>query len=1128
MKIIPTIRSDYSLGESALRVEQIVKLAKKGEYEEFIVADTMTVSSIIELSKEAQKEGIKVIVGCRLRVVDRPTDKTKPKEQEVKNHIVYPKVYVKNEQGLQDLFALLSRANEADYFHYVPRIGWEEFYGLLEKGNVACSSGDFWGVLHHPRYRDILQRMVSSCGASGAFLELFPIDSPLWDTLSAKAIKLAKEYGMGLLTCRPVLYDDPSKAPALDVLGAIIGNSKMGDPWTNINYVRDFSFLPRTTLAKEAALSKQRIERNLGPGACGAAWMEGFEGLGRLSSICPYVWKKQQVSLPKMAEDEHAELIKHIKAGWARRVLRPVLGYQPAKEQLPLYVHRLSYELDILRSMGFEGYFLVVRDLVRWAKQNQIMVGPGRGSVGGSLVAFLLGITDVDPLRFNLLFERFINPERLDLPDADLDFMSSRRGEVIQYLERKYGRDRVAGVSNFTAMVSAGALRDVSRVWGLSPTDYDCSKLVPKIHGESYSLEAAAEEVPDIERFAQQHPDVWAVATALQGTMRSLGRHAAGIVIAGESIVNRAVMERRASEPTVNWDKRVVEEQGLVKMDILGLSTLDILQVAADKIKARHGVDLDYLQLPLDDPKVLEFFAQGRTVGIFQFESPGMRRLLRDLAQREPLTFEDIVAATALYRPGPMDSGLMEQYISIKQGHMYPSYEHPKMEPALTHTLGVFIYQEQVMQLARDLAGFTLPEADHLRKAMGKKDKEKMVAMRDKWIEGCVRHSGMLDVIAAELFDKIEKFAAYGFNRSHSVEYSIISMWAAWVKVHYPAEFYAASLSFAGEDKLPALVADAESQGIHVIPPDINRSTQSFEIEYDQRREQWVLIAPFKMIKGVSEKGAAAILEARERAGGAFVDKADFVNRVDRRVCNIRIQEALERVGAFAHDNETQPPARHPDRLKDQIELLPGLVCQAVKPDRRIQVDGFVKAEIVRLYGFARGTSGERCEGCDLQGRAHPLPYIGRSPKFVCVTDCPTYSEEKKDKLLEGETSAYVRAALQTAGLSVSDGYFTSLVKSPKTGKQITNAQINGCAGHLMRELDLLKPPVIVLLGGNVIRQLLPGIKGGAMEFAGQVHYQAGRDATVVLGFNPQMIYIDPTKQETLNAVFGKVADIVA
>ena len=1116
-----SVRTDFSLGESTLSIDEIIEAGKNVGASSIGLVDTMNVNAMIEFTKKAKAEGIKPIIGCRLRVVDDPYDKTPKKKRVTPNNEFYPKVYVKNEQGIKDLFESLTIANQEDHFYFNARLSYDEFLDLIQQGNVAVSTGDFQGLFSHPDHASLLRGISETIpDISELFVELVAVHTPLWDTMNARAIDGATDLGLRTLLTRPMLYSDPDEgADVLDALVAVQGNMKMTDPWRPEHYVRDFAFKPISEVVKDGLQSAERNKKRCGDDV-GRMWKQAMENIEALADICQFEWQKQDVSLPKLVADEYAELLNLVKQGWHERLTNETMGYKPT--DLEPYKKRLTFEITTLKNMGFENYFLVVRDLVMWSKNHDIMVGPGRGSVGGSLVAYLLGITDVDPLRFGLIFERFINPERLDLPDADLDFMSSRRHEVIDYLRDKYGEDRVAGISNYASLAAAGALSNVARVNGLKPQDYSCSKLVPSVHGSPIPLEQAVDEVPEIEAFKSKYPAIFSVATKLQGKMRSLGQHAAGVVVAGEPIKNRAVVEKRSGSWVVNWDKRVVEEQGLIKIDVLGLSTLDVLAIARRKIEERTGERIDYTALPLDDPKVLEAFGKGDTTGIFQFESPGMKKLLRDIAYGGQLTFDDLAAATALYRPGPMDSGMLDDYVAITQGVKHVAYEHPLMEEALKDTRGVLIYQESVMQLARDLAGFTMAEADHLRKAMGKKDAKKMAEMREKWVEGCGKTAGMEGRKAAALFEKIEKFAAYGFNKSHSVEYSMISYMAMWVKQHYPAEFYAASLSIMDEDKTPNIVADAQTHDIYVVPPDINVSTQEFEIAYDATREQLTLVTPFNRIRGVSHKSGAAIIEARNATDGSFESRADFEGHVEKRRANARVRDALDKVGAFANVEAGQLPARHPDRLKDQIHLMPGLIVETLKADRKIEADKFVKAKVIHLVNEMRA-----CEGCSLKGGVHPVPRLGRTPKFMVVTDCPNGSEEIAARMMDGDSCDPVKQALKKAGLSVKDGYFTSLVKSKKTDKMLTNEQINGCSGYLKKEIEILKPPVIVALGGAATRFLVPSAKGGYAELCGKTIYDANLDATVVMGLNPLIVYPKPEEQERLDEVFQKVAQMV-
>ncbi|NQZ54733.1 MAG: DNA polymerase III subunit alpha [Piscirickettsiaceae bacterium] len=1123
IKHILGARSHFSIGESMLSPKQIIEGAKKVGAESVALVDTMTISGMVDFTSAAKKAGIKPIIGCRLRVVEDPTYR-KPKkasgEKEKANPEWYPKVYVKNADGMTDLIKLLSKANTPDYFYYVARIGLEDLLETLGKGNLALSTGDFYSVFHMTDYASIIDRITESHSATETFIEITPIDTPLFVTLNSKALNIAAERNLPTLATYPIMYEGTEDAETLQVLAAVTSNTKMSAPWRSIQFVQDFCFRP----LKEQVTAVVALRDKLATYSPDTSLLEIRASLGNMDTLvglCNYKWEKQPVTLPKMAENEMGALILMVKEGWAHRLGKETMGYKPKEEDLPIYRERLKYELGILKEMKFERYFLLVEDLVSWAKNSGIMVGPGRGSAGGSLVAYLLGIVDVDPIRFGLIFERFINPDRLDLPDVDLDFMSSRRGEVIEYLVKHYGEDRVAGISNYQTMASASALRDTARVYDLPSDQITCTRYVPKEHGSSVELEVAAEQVPEIAAFKEEHGEIWNHATNLEGVMRNLGKHAAGVVVAGEPITNRAVVEIRSKARIVNWDKRTVEDWGLIKMDILGLSTLDTITKALNLIKEHTGKMLELTSLPLDDEKVITAFGEGDTIGIFQFESGGMRKLLKSLAEDGALTFDDVVATTALYRPGPMDAGLMDDYVAIKNGSKMPYYDHDNMKNALESTNSVIVYQEQVMQVARDLAGFTMTEADHLRKAMGKKDKEKMAAMRDQWVSGCGKTSGLDPTNAELLFDKIEKFAGYGFNKSHAVEYSIISYWAMWLKVYHRQEFYAASLSVAKEDKLPGIVKDAESNGIYVIPPDINKSGMDFESGYDEKREQHVLYTPFNRLKGLSDNTTRAILAARE-GREKFTSKEDFLKSVNKTKCNKRHQEVLDKTGAFADVELEQIPARHPDRLKEQMQLMPGLIVQSIKADRDLAIASTTRMEIAKLVDETR-----HCERCTLAGGIHPETTLGKAPKFMVVTDAPNWSEEQNSKMMKGKACEYLETAIKDSGLKLNNGYYTSLVKSPKNEKQLTNEQINGCSGYLKREIELLKPAVIIALGSGVIRHFVPDVKGGVMDLTGQVVYVPELDASIVFGISPGMISFDPAKSKDLQETFERVKELL-
>ncbi|MBO6507564.1 MAG: hypothetical protein JJ979_03600, partial [Roseibium sp.] len=579
----------------------------------------------------------------------------------------------------------------------------------------------------------------------------------------------------------------------------------------------------------------------------------------------------------------------------------------------------------------------------------------------------------------------------------------------------------------------------------------------------------------------------------------------------------RAVVERRKGESVVCWDKRVVEDMGLVKIDILGLNTLDLIALAQEYIRERHSKKVDLSRIPLDDEKVLENFAKGMTTGVFQFESPGMKKLLRDLGRDGTLTFEDVSAATALYRPGPMDSGMLDSYVKRKQGLENIDYDHPDMAPALNMTYGVMVYQEQVMQIARDIAGYSMADADKLRKIMGKKLPEEMAKQRDVFVEGCVKHVQMDEYDAGQLFDKIAKFAGYGFNKSHSVEYSLISYQCMYLKTYYCVEFTAAALSLMKDEKLPGLIRDAERLGIEVLYPDVNLSTGRFEILNDAK-----VIMPFTRIKQISTRASDAIVKARQ--DGEYESREDLEKRVERRACNIRHINNLDAVGAFARIEEDQLPSNHPDRLKQQVELLPGLISAVVPIGRDINKDRLTKTELLTVindYVTAHGPGGEEVDGMPVR------PLMGKNCKFAAVFDAPSSGEDKVGQMTHSMSFHAVLEALGEVGLTRADGYWTALIKRPKEGKMVSQEEIATYAPYLDREIELLKPPLIVLMGSQAIRRFIPDFKGKASDSAGKVIYDQARDTNLLLGFSPGEIYFDESKQTLMNEVFQKVASII-
>lgn len=1120
-------KTDFSLSQSIIDPKTLVQeVAGYSAYTALTVTDTNSVNALPKIY--GVDDTLKINFGATIHVCDDLTwRKPKKGEKKSKNAFFQARLIARNAKGVSDIMRLLSLANDPDHFYVQAQVSIQELIACVKLGNVVLSTGDLHSLFALRDFQKRLKLLVSALGRSILRFELVPVSTAYFDRINELAIKASAALSVPLIITRPILYKDTYQK-ARDVVACTLLRSKVNEMWRQEPQVHNLHPLSQDQMNEELERLQVRMAlRGIDSSLVARKITDAITETNRLPEELDYTFKPLDISLPKMTDEPFKELVRIASEGWKERITKPVFGYMPDASTLPVYRDRLKYELEVLRKMGFERYFLLVHKVVNHSRNQGVMVGPGRGSVGGSLIAFLMGITDVDPIRFGLIFERFINPERLDLPDADLDFMSSRRTEIVDWLISEFGQDYVCCISNYGVLGASSALRRISSAYGLSEKDYECSKLVPKEHGNSVSLEEAAESVASIQAFAKQFPEVWDVACRSQGVFNIYGQHAAGVVVAGDKISNRAVVETRAGGSVCNWDKDVVEKFGLVKLDILGLSNLDVLRLAKEYIEERHGIVVDYEDVALDDPDVLKAFGEGRTNAVFQFESGGMKQLLKNLAELQPLTFDDLSAATALYRPGPMDAGLMDQYVDVKSGNTTEEYPHELTKPALKETYGVMVYQEQVMQIARDLAGFSMAEADKLRKAIGKKDPVLMASMRDKFVEGA-KESGMSDYHALGLFDQIEKFAGYSFNKSHSVAYTLISYLSMWLKVKYPAEFFAASMSILKEEKLPGLVRDAQLSKITVLPPDINLSTDRFEI-IDHPQYGQCLVVPFQRVKGLSEKSCAAILEARERrkqekGSPDFVTKSDFLSYVDKRRCNVRVQNTLDEIGAFA-DIEGDTPAMHPDRLKIQKQMIPGLISQDVKADRKVDMSPFVRSELQRVLTEAKTA----CEDFPEEIIVMPAAPAKKAPLMMVVTDAPNWTERDAGLMGCGKACESTLSAMKEAGLMPSDAYITSLSKmaKPQSYDSLPLAMISAFAPILDEEIRLVKPPVIVALGSKVARHLLPDLKGGWAEIAGTSHYDPKRDCTIIIGCNPSMLHFDPSKINILVDAFNQARELV-
>lgn len=717
MKVYQFAQTHFSLGSALLEPKEVAQQCKELGKPVALLSDVNTVSGMTEFVDECNKLDLDYVISASVTIVADP----KLREKKAYNPMYRLRLIVKNDEGMKDLFEILSKANSEEYFYFHPRTSLYDVAEVAAKGNLIVTTND----MHSPLLLSNATEIVSNLRDA---LPHFLLEAPLlptgyFEAVCDSALEIIENddsESLQLIVSRSAMYGE-GKSDTRDHLSYIVnGNTFAGPPAKS-------PLRPIPQYRDAYLMSSEQIKKSSNVDLLKRLLPHSFS----FHDLCEYKWERQEISLPKLADDEFIELVKICKSGWQERFTKPVFDYKPSEDDMPEYKERLKYELGIIKQMGFVPYFLLVSYVVNWSKKNEISVGPARGSAAGSLVAYLMGITDVDPIRFGLIFERFLNPDRLDYPDVDLDFMSSRRQEVVEHLVDKFGKDYVAGISNYSKLGGSSAIRDLGRTHGLSNSEINISKQL-----NDTTLEEALEENDQFQAFAEKYPEIIDQVEGLHGKLRTLSQHAAGLIVAGVPIKERAVLETRKGA-TVNWDKSNVEDQGLIKLDLLGLSTLDILRIALDLLKERN-VRLDLNSIPLDDEKTLMLFAEGRTKGVFQFEGGNARKLLKDIAEGGEMTFEDIVAVNALNRPGPLDAGLSEQYCKIRSGQLNEAYVHNKAEPALKETFGVMVYQEQIMRLSRDLAGFTMAQADILRKAVGKKDAEKMATMSERFINGCV------------------------------------------------------------------------------------------------------------------------------------------------------------------------------------------------------------------------------------------------------------------------------------------------------------------------------------------------------------------------------------------------------
>ena len=885
------VLSSYSMLEGAIDPKAIARLAKERGFPAIAICDRNGLYGAVMFAKACFDEGIQPIVGTLLGVARDAEGR----------QIDYLPLYAQDEAGWDNLCHLVSRAHLDRPLELEPHVAMADLEGRTE-GLIAltgASEGALTRLLaegQHDHAEALLERLESLFGER-LYIELARRDDPVEDAAEEALIDLAYRRDIPLVATNPANFAEPHMYKAHDAMLCIAGS-------THIE-AEDRARSNREAWVKPADMMAGTFDD----------LPEATANTLVVAQRCAFAPPNRAPILPSLAGDLEGEA--RMLAEDARKGLEARLSaYEDlSEEERKVYFERLDFEVDIIVGMGFPGYFLIVADFIKWAKEQDIPVGPGRGSGAGSLVAWALTITDLDPIRLGLLFERFLNPERVSMPDFDIDFCETRRGEVIRYVQRKYGHDHVAQIITFGKLKARAVLRDCGRILQMSYGHVDrLCKMVPNHPTDPWTLPRALNGAADFKREYDNDNEVKRLvdlAMQLEGFPRNSSTHAAGVVIGDRPLARLVPLYRdpRSDMPVTQFDMKHVESSGLVKFDFLGLKTLSVLQKAV-QLLGKRGITVDLGQLAWDDPAVYELLKRGDTVGVFQLESEGMRRTLTAV---KPTKFEDIIALVSLYRPGPMDN--IPLFGKRKAGEVPIEYPHPKLEQILAETYGIFVYQEQVMQAAQILAGYSLGDADLLRRAMGKKVQAEMDAQRERFVEGCKAVSGIEAKQANELFDLIDKFAGYGFNKSHAAAYALLAYQTAWLKAHYPEEFYAASMCFDmhQSEKLALFVDDARRGGVEVRAPDVNRSEAEFTVE--RTDEGYAVRYALAGIRNVGEKAMEALVAERE-ANGWFESLQDLFERLPKGSMNSRQLEGLICAGAL----DSLEPDRA--RLHANIDML--------------------------------------------------------------------------------------------------------------------------------------------------------------------------------------------------------------
>jgi DNA polymerase-3 subunit alpha len=925
--------TQYSLLDGLTKVPALVDFVKQNGMEAVAITDHGTLSGAIEFYTEATNQGVKPIIGMEAYVASRRMTDKEPGKDKAYFHLI---LLAMNNKGYENLMRLSTEANLKG-FYYKPRIDHE----ILEKYNEGiiclsgCASGEVGDALRQEQYDQAKKtaQWYKKVFGDRYYFEIqdhgHPSHPSKWDVqvdINKQLFKLSKELGVECVVTSDAHYLEHKDQEAHEILLCVQTGSFMSDE--KRMSLKDFELhvaKPEDVIARWGKDNPEYIANSK-----------------VIADRCSINIELGKILIPKFdvpkGETESSYLEKLVYRGLAWRYGKTEedktvdMSVKDAQKTLPEHVlERAKFELKVINDMGFNGYFLIISDFINWGKDQGIVFGPGRGSAAGSIIAYSLKITEIDPLKYDLLFERFLNPDRISMPDIDIDIQDSRRNEVIQYCVDKYGTDRVANIVTFGRMAARNAVRDVARVLQVPYAESDrLAKMIPPpVQGRHIPLATSIKKDYDLKHEYETNPtakEVFDLAVQLEGTIRSHGVHAAGVVIAPDDIVKYTPLEMaQKGVVATQYSMGPIEDLGLLKMDFLGLSNLTTIKNALRIVKKVYDEEIDINELPLDDKETYKLFQKGDTTGVFQLESAGMKRYLKDL---KPTTFEDIVAMVALYRPGPMQ--FIDEFIGRKHGKKKIVYPHPSMENALQNTYGVLVYQEQVMQISKEVCGFTGGDADTLRKAIGKKNAALMAKMKDKMIAGGQEHSGISQSVMETFWSQLEEFAAYCFNKSHAACYGLIAYQTAYLKAHYPDAFMAALMTsdYDDTDRLAIEITECKHMGMKVLPPDVNESFGEFAVVPDRKEIRFGMTA----IKNVGMGAVEEIIRAREES--QFASLEDYLTRVNCRIVNRKSMESLVKSGAFDRFGD-----RHV--LLSNIDLLLAFANRQQKQANSGQVDLF-------------------------------------------------------------------------------------------------------------------------------------------------------------------------------------------